>query len=92
MPLLPLKNFWILKYKIQKYYQNEFKFNGVYSRNSLPKITDGAYVINLDEYKSIGTQWIALHGNGNNRKASYDTIVKGKRLLDYISLFPPSHY
>ena len=31
------------------------KFNGVYSRNNLPKIKDGAYVINLDEYKSIGT-------------------------------------
>ena len=58
----------------------------------MPKITDGAYVINLDEYKSIGTYWIVLHGNGNNRKASYDAIVKGKRLLDYISLFPPSDY
>ena len=39
----PLTNF-----KIQKYYQNEPKFNGSYSRNSLPKIKDGAYVINLD--------------------------------------------
>ena len=26
----------------------------VYSRNNLPKIKDGAHVINLDEYKSIG--------------------------------------
>ena len=57
----PLTNF-----EIQKYYQNEPKFNGVYSRNNLPKIKDGAYVINLDEYKSIGTHWIALHVNGNN--------------------------
>ena len=24
------------------------------------------YVINLDEYKSIGTHWIALHLNENN--------------------------
>ena len=24
----------------QKYYQNEHKFNGVYSRNNLPKIKD----------------------------------------------------
>ena len=38
---------------IQKYYQNKLKFNGVYSRNNLPKIKDGVYVINLDEYKSI---------------------------------------
>ena len=57
----PLTNF-----EIQKYYQNEPKFNGVYSRNNLPKIKDGAYVINLDEYKSIGTHWIALYVNDNN--------------------------
>ena len=38
-------------------YQNELKFNGPYSRNYLPKIKDGAYVINFDKYKSIGTHW-----------------------------------
>ena len=27
---------------------------------------DGAYVINLEEYKSIGTHWIPLYVNGNN--------------------------
>ena len=43
MPSYPLTNF-----EIQKYYQNEPKFNGVYSRNNLPKIKDGAFVINLD--------------------------------------------
>ena len=37
----PLTNF-----VMQKYYQNEPKFNGVHSRNNLPKIKDGAYVIN----------------------------------------------
>ena len=26
----------------------------------------GAYVINLDEYESIGTHWIALYVNDNN--------------------------
>ena len=57
----PLTNF-----EIQKYYQDEPKFNGVYSRNNLPKIKDGAYVINLDEYKSIGTQWIASYVNAEN--------------------------
>ena len=30
------------------------KFNGVYSRNNLSKIKDGAYIINLDDYESIG--------------------------------------
>ena len=37
----PLTNF-----EIRKYYQNERKLNGVYSRNILPKIKDGPYVIN----------------------------------------------
>ena len=35
----------------QKYYQNQPKFNGVYSRNDSAKIKDEAYVINLDEHK-----------------------------------------
>ena len=52
----PLTNF-----EIQKYYQNEARFNGVYSRDNLPKtIKDETYVINLDEYAGIGTHWIAL--------------------------------
>ena len=35
-------------------------------KNNLPKIKDGAYVINLDEYESIGIHWIALYVNDNN--------------------------
>ena len=51
----------LTKFEIQKYYQNERKFNGVFSRNNLLlKIKDGAYVINLDEYVDVGTHWIAL--------------------------------
>ena len=57
----PLTNF-----EIQKCYQRETKFNAVYSRNNLPKIKDGAYVLNLDESKSIETQWIALYVNVDN--------------------------
>ena len=50
-----------------KYYQNEPRFNGVYSRDSLPnKIKDGAYVINLDEYSDTGTHCIALYAWNNN--------------------------
>ena len=46
------------------YYQNEPRFNGVYSRDNLfDKIKDGAYVINLDLYSDIGTHWISLHVN-----------------------------
>ena len=47
--------------EINEYYKNEPRFNGVYTRNNLPKIIKkGAYVINLDEYANIGTHWIAL--------------------------------
>ena len=41
------------------------RFNGVYSRDYLPKIKDGAYVINLDEYSDIGTHWVALYNQKN---------------------------
>ena len=59
MPLHPPTNF-----EIQKYYQNEPRFNGVYSRNNLSKkIKDWTYVINLDEYVDVGTHWIALFCN-----------------------------
>ena len=56
----------LIQYEIQKYHQNELKFNGVYSKNNLPKVKDGAYVINLDEGKSIEISWIALYLNDNN--------------------------
>ena len=50
--------------ELEKYYENEPRFNGVYSRNNLPKkIKDGAYVINLDEYEDVGTHWITLFCN-----------------------------
>ena len=46
------------------YYQNEPRFNGVYSRDNLPgKIKGGTYAINFDEYSDIGTHWIALYVN-----------------------------
>ena len=45
MPPHPLTSF-----EIQKYYQNETRFNGLYSRDNLQKIKYGAYIINLDEY------------------------------------------
>ena len=54
----PLTNF-----EIQKYYQNEAKFNDVYCRD---KIKDGVYAINLDEYSHIGTHWMALYALNNN--------------------------
>ena len=60
MPPYPLINF-----EIKKYYQNESRFNGVYSRDNLPKIKDRAYIINLDEYSDIGTHWVVLYVQNN---------------------------
>ena len=56
MPPDPLTNF-----EIQKYYQIEPRFNGVYCRSNFSKkIKDGVYVINLDEYAGAVTHCIAL--------------------------------
>ena len=56
MPPHPLRNFEV------QYYQNESKFNGVYSKSKLSKIKNGAYVKSFDTYESIGTPyWLAWY-------------------------------
>ena len=56
LPFHPLTNI-----EISKYYKDEPRFNGVYSRNNLPnKIKKGVYVINLDKYENTGTHWVSL--------------------------------
>ena len=56
----------LTNFDIQKYCKNEPRFNGVYSRDNLPKIKDGTYVISLDEYCDIGTHWVALYVSNND--------------------------
>ena len=56
----PLTNF-----EIKDYFENEPRFNDVYSRDNSPKIKNGAYVINLDEYADVGTHWISLYVKNN---------------------------
>ena len=54
----------LTNFEIQKYYQNEARFNSVYSRNNLPKkIKDESYVINIDKYADVCTHWSALFFN-----------------------------
>ena len=63
-------------FEMQKYYQNEPRFNGVYSRDNLPKrnsvecnsfgIKDEAYVTNLDDYSDIVTHWSDLYVQNND--------------------------
>ena len=43
----------LTNFEIKMYYE----LISAYSRNNLSKIKDGAYGINLDEYKSMGTRW-----------------------------------
>ena len=65
IPFHPLTNF-----EIREYYKTEPSFNGVYSRDNLPKtIKKGVYEINLDEYEDAGTHWIVLYVK--NRKVVY---------------------
>ena len=62
---------------MQEHYQNEPRHNEIFSRDNLPNnnnnnsnnnnnnnnVKNGAYVINLDEYRDIGTHWVALYVN-----------------------------
>ena len=69
IPPHPLTNF-----EIKEYYENEPTFNGVYSRDNLPKtIKNGAYVINLDEYANVGSHWISLYVK-NNEVINFDSF------------------
>ena len=62
MPPHPLTSF-----EIQKYYQNEPRFNGVYSGDNLPLKKKGwTYVRNFYEYFNMRSHWIALYALNNN--------------------------
>ena len=81
-------------FEIQEYYQNEPKYNCVYSRDNLPKIKDGAYVINLDEYSDIRTHWVALYIGGaspkeirNNNNAIYFDCFRAENIPKEIKAF-----
>ena len=59
----------ITNFEIQKYYQNEPKFDDVYAINNLPKQR-----MDVCHKFSIVTHSIALYVNVNNKRASYDAI------------------
>ena len=88
----PLTNF-----EIQVYYQNEPRFNGVFSRDNLPSAIrshelgsagkNGAYVINLDEYRDIGTHWVALYVN----TAGTSSKERNNKTVIYFDSFGVEH-
>ena len=69
MPLHPLTNF-----EIERYDQNKSQLNDIYSLRNLysselvvtSTVNDGAYVINLGEYKSVGKHRIPSYVNFDN--------------------------
>ena len=42
------------------YFKDINRFNGVFSRNNLPKLKNSAYVINLDPSKNTETHWVVI--------------------------------
>ena len=77
----PLTNF-----EIKAYYQNEPRFNGVYSRDNFPdKIKDREYVVNLDEDSNIGTHRIPLYVN--NKTVTYFDSFGVEHILKEIKKF-----
>ena len=71
MPLNLLTNF-----EIQKYYQSKPKFKSFYSRNNFSKIKDGTYLLNVNEFKSIVTHWMALLIISNEEMNGIKKIAK----------------
>ena len=70
----------LTNFETQGYYQNESRFNGVFSKDNLPntikngaKRGERAYVINLDEHRDIGTHWVAMYVN-NNKVTYFDSF------------------
>ena len=53
----------------------------------MPKVTDGAYVITVDEYNSMVAYWIALYVNGDNTTYfdSFEVEYIPKEIYKFIS-------
>ena len=51
--------------KITKYFNYKPRFNGVFSRDNLPRTDDGTSVINLDNKQSKGKDWVSLFADRN---------------------------
>ena len=50
----------LTSFEMQRYYQMSLGLM-VFLLEIMPKLKDGAYVINLDEYSDISTHWVALY-------------------------------
>ena len=50
---------------ITNYFNYELRFKNVISRKNLPRIKDGAYMINLNDNYNKRTHWVLLFSNKN---------------------------
>ena len=51
------------------YNKDDPRFKGVNSQNNLPgTVKNGAYTVNIDDYKSIETRWIAFYGESTEMR------------------------
>ena len=78
-------SYTLMNLEIQKYHQNRPTFNGIYSRNNLPKIKDGVYIINPGDCRSVGAHMIALYVNGDNGTAYYYATYFGIFGAEHVS-------
>ena len=53
----------LTNFEIQKYYQNELRFNGVYSRDNMSEIKDGAYLMNTLIFFTLLFDTSYVHNN-----------------------------
>jgi hypothetical protein len=58
-----------------QYYNNVKHFDGVYSRNNLPKIIEPKfYIVNLDDAKGPGTHWVCIYNCNHNACYYFDSF------------------
>ena len=78
MPPNPLTSF-----EIQKCYQNDPRFNGVYSRDNLPKIKDETYIIfRIQAYDSIICGYFCIR--------FINFMLETENLTNFTKLFHPN--
>ena len=78
---------------------NDCRFNDVYSRNYLPRIKDGAHVLNLDEKQGKETHWLSLFME-RNTVVYFDTFQiecspskkKKKKKIEQKKKFPIKNF
>ena len=71
--------YWISLFS-SKYFVRDCRFSDVFPRNNLPKIKDGAYIINLDNKKSKRINCFSLFINRNT------TVYCDSFSIEYIPL------